>query len=158
MHRIIGATLALLCTLLLAARPVAAQGTPPPIQGVTGTIATDETIKTEHKAAGKAAEGVKKILPGGKSSSENPLEALITGSRVVVRDVAEGGDAAKTATEGVVIDVNRSRKQITIRSSDKKTHTLRVMDAAGASGAGAHVVVSLADEANAKTYDFRRVS
>jgi len=158
MHRVIGATLALLWALLATARPVAAQGTPPPIQGVTGTIATDETIKGERKAAGKVAEGVKKMLPGGKSTSENPLDALITGSRVVVRDVASGGDAAKTMTEGVVIDVNRSRKQITIRSADKKTHTLRVMDAAGASGSGDHVVVSLADQANAKTYDFRRVS
>ena len=158
MHRTIGATLALLCALLAPARPAAGQGTPPPIQGVTGTIATDETIKGEHKAAGKAAQGVKKILPGGKSTSENPLDALITGSRVAVRDVADGGVAAKTTTEGVVIDVNRSRKQITIRSSDKKTHTLRVMDAAGASGSGAHVVVSLADQANAKAYDFRRVS
>ena len=75
-----------------------------------------------------------------------------------MREVAGGGDAARTTTEGVVIDVNRSRKQITIRSGDKKTHTLRVMDAAGASGSGDHVVVSLADQANAKTYDFRRVS
>ena len=157
MHRTIGAILALLCALLLPARPVAAQGTPPPIQGVTGTIATDETIKDAHKAAGKAAQGVKKIRPGGKSTSEDPLDALITGSRVVVRDVANGGDAARTTTDGVVIDVNRSRKQITIRSADKKTHTLRVMDAAGASGSGDHVVVSLADQANAKAYDFRRV-
>src|SRR5258705_11248516 len=96
--------LALLCTLLLLARPVAAQGTPPPIQGVTGTIATDETIRGEHKAAGKAAQGVKKILPGGKSTSENPLDALITGSRVVVRQAAGGGDATRTRTEGVGID------------------------------------------------------
>jgi len=158
MPRTIGVGLVLLCALVLSARPVAAQGPPPPIQGVTGTIATDETIKTEHKAAGKVAQGVKKILPGGKSESENPLDALITGSRVVVRDVAAAGDAASTTTEGVVIDVNKSRKQITVRSGDKKTHTLRVMDAAGTSGSGDHVVVSLADQANAKAYDFRRVS
>ena len=157
MHRTIGAVLPLLCALLLLTRPIVAQGTPPPIQGVTGTIATDETIRGEHKAAGKAAQGVKKILPGGKSTSENPLDALIAGSRVVVREGAAGGDAAKATTEGVVIDVNRSRKQITIRSGDKKTHTLRVIDAAGASGSGDHVVVSLADQANAKAYDFRRV-
>ena len=157
MHRTIGVGLLLLCALLFFARPVLAQGTPPPIQGVTGTVATDETIRGEHKAAGKIAEGVKKILPGGKSTSEDPLDAFITGSRVVVRDVADGSDAAKATTEGVVIDVNRSRKQITIRSGDKKTHTLRVMDAAGTSGSGEHVVVSLADQANAKAYDFRRV-
>jgi hypothetical protein len=150
--------LALLCALWLSAGPAAAQGTAPPIQGITGTIATDETIRGEHKAAGKVAEGVKKILPGGKSSSENPLDALIAGSRVVVKDVADGGDAVQATAEGVVIDVNRSRKQITIRAADKKTQTLRVMDATGAAGSGAHVVVSLADQANAKTYDFKRVS
>src|SRR5215208_3480918 len=140
------AMLTLLCAILLPARPAVAQGAPPPIQGVTGTVATEETIRGERKAAGKIAEGVKKILPGGKSTSEDPLDALITGSRVVVREVADGG--ARTTTEGVVIDVNRSRKQITIRSGDKKTHTLRVMDAAGASGSGDHVVVSLVDQAN----------
>ena len=70
--------------------------------------------------------------------------------------MTDGGDAVKTTTEGVVIDVNRSRKQITIRAADKKTQTLRVMD--GTAPAGAHVVVSLADQAGAKTYDFKRVS
>jgi hypothetical protein len=149
-------SLTLLCALLLFAGRAAAQGAPPPIQGVTGTIATEETIKDVHKAAGKVADGVKKVLPGGKSSSENPLDALIAGSRVVVRDVADGGDAAKTTTEGVVIDVNRSRKQITIRLADKKTQTLRVMDASAP--VGAHVVVSLVDQSGAKTYDFKRVS
>src|SRR5437016_7816216 len=98
--------LTLLFALLSVAVPAAAQGTAPPIQGVTGTIATEETIKDVHKAAGKVAEGVKKVLPGGKSTSENPLDVLIAGSRVVVRDVADGGDAAKTGVAGVVIDVN----------------------------------------------------
>ena len=156
MHRTIGAALALPCAVLVFAWPAAAQGTAPPIQGITGTIATEETIRGEHKAAGKIAAGVKKVLPGGKSTSENPLDALIAGSRVVVKDMADGGEAVKATTEGVVIDVNRSRKQITIRAADKKTQTLRVMD--GTAPAGAHVVVSLADQAGAKTYDFKRVS
>jgi glutamine amidotransferase PdxT len=146
-----------LCAVLGVSSLAAAQP-PPPIQGVTGTIATDGTIKSEHKAAQKVVEGVKKILPGGNSTTENPLDALIEGSHVVVRDVADSGDALKTTTQGVVIEVNRSRKQITIRSTDKTTHTLRVMDASAASTAGAHVVVSLEDQADAKTYDFKRVS
>jgi hypothetical protein len=156
MHRTIGAALALPCAVLLFGWPAAAQGTAPPIQGITGTVATEETVRGEHKAAGKIAEGVKKVLPGGQSTSENPLDALIAGSRVVVKDMADGGEAVKATTEGVVIDVNRSRKQITVRAADKKTQTLRVMD--GTAPAGAHVVVSLADQAGAKTYDFKRVS
>lgn len=155
MPRATGGTLPLLCVLLLSARAVAAQGTAPPIQGVTGTIATEETVKGVRKAAGKVAAGVKKVLPGGKDTSADPLDVLIAGSRVVVREVA--GDAAAAATtDGVVIDVNRSRKQITIRVADKKTQTLRVMDATAP--AGAHVVVSLADQTDAKPYDFKRVS
>lgn len=156
MARHIVATLTLLCALLLPARPVAAQGTPPPIQGVTGTIATEESTRDVKKAAGKVAQGVKKVLPGGKSTSENPLDVLISGSRVILREVAGSGDAAKKTTEGVVIDVNRARKQITIRAADKKTQTLRVMDASAP--AGAHVTVSLADQKDAKAFDFTRVS
>jgi hypothetical protein len=158
MARMIGVTLTLLFAVLLGARPVAAQGTTPPIQGVTGTIATEETRREEHKAAGKIAEGVAKVLPGGKNSTDNPLDVFIVGSHVVARDVAPSGDAAPATTQGVVIDVNRSKKQITVRSADKKAHTFRVIDATGASNSGAHVALSLADQPNAKSYDFRRVS
>src|SRR5580765_1730642 len=93
-----------LCAVLGVSSSAAAQ--PPPIQGVTGTIATDGTIRSEHKAAQKVVEGVKKILPGGNGTSENPLDALIEGSHVVVRDVADSGDALKAMTQGVVIEVN----------------------------------------------------
>jgi hypothetical protein len=154
--------LALLSSLLLGSTSAVAQ-TAPPIHGVNGTMATDSTIKAEHAAGDKIAEGAarvvngaKKILPGGKGTAQDALDALITGSRVVVREVADGGEAAKTTTEGVVVDVNRSRKQITIRLADKKTQTLRVTD--GTTPAGAHVLVSLADQAGAKSYDFRPVS
>src|SRR5580765_1511466 len=92
-----------LCALLCAPSSAAAQ---PPIHGVTGTIATDATIRSEHEAAHKVVEGVKKILPGGNGTSENPLDTLIEGSRVVVRDVADSGDALKAMTQGVVIEVN----------------------------------------------------
>ena len=44
-----------LCALLCVPSLAAAQ--PPPIQGVTGTIATDGTINSEHKAAQKVVGG-----------------------------------------------------------------------------------------------------
>src|SRR3954454_9716351 len=155
MHRAIRAAPVVLCALLVWPRPAAAQAPAPPIQGVTGTIATEGSKDGVKKAAGAAARGVKKVLPGGNGASENPLDVLIAGTHVVVRDMAEGSDAAKTGVEGVVIDVNRSRKQITVRRPDKTIDTLRVMDA---TGSGAHVTVSLSDQANARPYDFRRVS
>jgi hypothetical protein len=155
MARITTATLTLLCGLLLYAQPVAAQGTPPPpIQGVTGTIATEGSRDAVKKAAGAAARGVKKILPGTKGDTTNPLDVLIAGSHVVVRE----GTAEAKGIEAIVVDVNQSKRQITVRLPDKKTDTLRLMDASGASGSGAHVLVSLSDVANPKTYDFRRVS
>jgi hypothetical protein len=154
-----------LLTLLFVSPLVAASAaaqTAPPIHGVTGTVATDSTIRSEHEAAHKIAEGAARvvgaILPGGKGTNQNPLDALIEGSQVLVRDVVDDVDAANTATEGVVIDVNRSRRQITIRSADKTIQTLRVMDGTAAAAAGAHVVVSLSDQPSAAVYDFKRVS
>jgi hypothetical protein len=153
MSRIAGATLTLLFALLLVARPVAAQGTTPPIQGVTGTIATEGSRDGVKKAAGAAARGVRKILPGTKGDTTNPLDVLIAGSHVVVRE----GSADATGVEAIVIDVNKGKQQITVRRPDKKTDTLRLMNARATSGSGPHVVVSLADVTDAKTYDFRRL-
>ena len=146
--------LALPCALLLSPAPAGAQP-PPPIQGVTGTIATDGSIEGTSKAAGAVARGVKKILPGSKASDQNPLDALIEGSHVVVRDVA--ASASASVVEGVVVDVNKKRQQITVRLADKKTQTLRVLGKATADK-GDHVIVSLADQATPVTYDFKRVS
>jgi hypothetical protein len=152
---------ALLCALLLGSTSAAAQ-TGPPIHGVTGTIATDTTIRSEHEAAnkvaegaGKVVEGAKKLLPGGKGTNQNPLDGFIEGRTVVLRDVVKADHQATEATEGVVIDVNRRRNQITVRLADRKTQTLRVAapDAAG------DVVVSYTDPAGTKVArDFKRVS
>ena len=152
--------LALLCALALSSGSASAQGAPPPIQGVTGTIATDGTIESEHKAGGAIAQGAahvaaatKKLFSfGTKGAAQDALDALAEGSRVVVQEAP-----AATADEGVVIDVNRRRQQITVRFADNKTATLRVLDRTGADQ-GAHVLVSLADRPGEKVaYDFTRV-
>jgi hypothetical protein len=155
MARIIGATVAVLCALLVPARSAAAQGTAPPIQGVTGTIATEGSRDGVKKAAGAAARGVKKALPGGKANALDPLEALIEGSHVVVQEAA----APQMRAEGVVIDVNKKRQQITVRVGDRKTQTLRVLDGGHAgSDKGARVFVSLAEQVGEKVaYEFTRV-
>ena len=145
--------LTLLCALPLSSRPASAQQPPPPIQGVTGTIATEGTIDAEHKAAHTIAEGaayvvdsVKKILPGGKGTKQNPLDDFAEGSRVILRDVAKVDGESPATTEGVVVDVNHRKNQITIRLADKKTETLRV----ATPDATADVVVSYTDNTGAK--------
>ncbi len=146
--------LALVMVASLSGAPAAAQGTAPPIQGVTGTIATEGSRDGVKKAAAAAARGVKKILPGGKATDQDPFSVLIEGSRIVVQE----GAAPASSAEGVVIDVNKKRQQLTVRFADKTTQTLRVLDRSGATP-GAHVVVSLADQPGEKiTYDFTRVS
>jgi hypothetical protein len=81
------------------------------------------------------------------------LAGMVEGNRVVLRDPAKADDEAAT-TEGVVVDVNRKRNQITIRLADKKTETLRLSP-----DASADVVVSYTDNAGKKiARDFKRVS
>ncbi len=147
--------LLLVLSSLVYAAPASAQGTAPPIQGVTGTVATEGSRDGVKKAAGAAARGVKKVLPGGKASAQDPLTALIEGSRVVVQEAA----APEMRAEGVVIDVNKKRQQITVRVGDRKTQTLRVLEGSNAGSAkGARVFVSLADQVGEKiAYEFTRV-
>jgi hypothetical protein len=159
LSRTAGFGLALLCALPIGVAPAAAQ-TAPPIHGVTGTMATDATVRAEGEAGhaiaegvGRVVDGAKKILPGGKGTSQNPLEGLIEGDRVVLRDAARAGGEAPTS-EGVVVDVNRKRNQITVRLADKKIETLRL----SAPDSEAEVVVSYTDSTGKKiTHDFNRV-
>jgi hypothetical protein len=152
--------LALLCAVPLGSAAARAQ-TAPPIHGITGTVATDATIRGEHEAARAIAEGAervvdgaKKILPGGKATPRNPLDGFLEGNRVVLRDAAHADGEAAT-TEGVVVDVNKRRNQITVRLADKKTETLRV----AAPDGGVDVVVSFTDATGARVArDFKRVS
>jgi hypothetical protein len=158
-------TLALLGAFTMGSSPANAQ-TAPPIHGVTGTVATDSTIKSEHEAAhavaegaGKVVDGAKKVLPGGKGTKENPLDGFIEGRRVVLQERAEGDGAAAKTTEATVVDVNRRRSQITVRFADRKTQTLRLADGAAADQGAAPVVVSYTDATGARiARDFKLVS
>ena len=62
------------------------------------------------KAAGAAARGVKKVLPGTKGDTTDPLDVLIAGSHVLVRE----GAADTKGVEAVVVDVNKGKQQITV--------------------------------------------
>ena len=142
--------LALVFVLLTGSALVSSAQTAPPIHGVTGTIATDTSIRDEHGLAHGIARGASKLMSMGRQrTDQNPLDVLIEGSHVVVRDAA-------TSVEGVVIDVNRSRQQITVRFADRHTETFRVLDPSAA-GQGAHVAVTLADRPGASSYEFKRV-
>src|SRR5215831_11146039 len=80
---------ALFGTVALGASPTFAQ---PPIQGVTGTIATEATIKSEHKAANKIVveteDGVEHVYDAAKGlvvhGGPDSLSDLKPGTTVVI--------------------------------------------------------------------------
>jgi hypothetical protein len=144
MHRLgVVPLLALLCALALNSRPVSAQ-TAPPIGG-------------EYEGAHGIAEGVghvvgyAKKLFGIKGGGQDPLDGFSEGRKVVLREGTE-------STEGVVIDVNRSRQQITVRLEGGTTETLKAGERTPAADVPA-VIVSYKDAAGATvTRDFKKVS
>jgi hypothetical protein len=157
MYRLGGAwLLTLLFALPLSSRPASAQ-TAPPIGGFTGTYVPDATVKGEYEGAHDILEGVDhlvgyaKKLFGIKGGVQDPLDGFTEGRKVVLREGTE-------STEGVVIDVNRSRQQITVRLEGGTTETLKVGERSPAADAPA-VIVSYKDAAGATvTRDFKKVS
>jgi hypothetical protein len=153
-----------------------AQG--PPIHGVTGTIATEATIKSEYKAANKivveSEDGVEHIYDAAKGlavhGGKPPLSDLTPGTTVIIHYTADGtaqeidrveADGLNT-TEGIVTKVERRTKQITIRYDNGTIETLNLTDRAAADvgkhiGEDTRIVVYYSDDAGGKvTHYFRK--
>ena len=169
-------TLQLLGLMTLIVAPIHAQG--PPIHGLTGTIATQATIKAEHKAANKIVvateDGVEHIydvakgvlVHGGKDS----LSDLKPGTTVVIhytadniaREVDRIGPDGLSTTEGIVTKVDRGKKMITLRYDNGRIETLKLTDRAAADvgkgiEADTRIVVYYSDEAGGKvTHYFKK--
>jgi hypothetical protein len=133
----------------------AAQQPPPPIHGVTGTIATEGTIQETYAGANKilvkAADGVEHLfhlgrrstVHGGDAAGDEALRGLKKGARVVVHYTQQGenltaeeidrlGDEGLKQMEGAVIAVNRGDRTLAIRLADGTRQTLRLSDRAAA--------------------------
>ena len=139
----------------------AAAQEPPPIDGVTGTVALEGTVVQEHAAANtvivKTVDGVEHLfhftkdllVHGGKGSGVDALQGLRDGTTVAVHYTVVGGDAAVleldqisddglSVTEGTVIRIDRGRKQITIRFDNGKAEVFQLTERA-ASGVGKEI-------------------
>jgi hypothetical protein len=157
---------------------------PVPVQGVTGTIATEGTVKDVHEAGNTVivgtVDGVEHVfhytkdllVHGGKGP--DALRGLKAGSSVVVHYTVEGaneaaheidrlGDEGLKSTEGVVTRVDRGRKQIAIKFADGKTETFRLTDRAAedagkevrrATKDAGQVIVYYSDEGGQKVAHF----
>jgi hypothetical protein len=126
---------------------------PPPISGVTGTVALEGTVDQEHAAANtvvvKTVDGVEHVfhfakdllVHGDKGAGVEALRGLRSGTTVVVHYTVAGKEASAReidrvdanglkTTEGVVTRVDRGRKQITVRLDDGKIETFALTDRA----------------------------
>lgn len=148
---------------------------PPAIQGVTGTIATEATIKDEKKAGNKIVvateDGAEHVYDAAKDlvvhPGKNPLADLKPGTTVVihytpdntVHEIDRVGENGLSVTEGIVSNINRGKKEITIRFDNGKTETLQLTDRAAVDAGRAlksipdgttRVVIYYSDEAKGK--------
>jgi hypothetical protein len=128
---------------------------PPPIHGVTGTIATEGTVQETYDGASKilvkAADGIERLfhlnrrstVHSGDAAGDEALRSLKKGTPVVVHYTMEGenltaeeidrlGDEGLKQMEGVVTAVNRNERTISIRLADGTGQTLRLSDRAAA--------------------------
>ena len=87
---------ALLCALLMGAAPAAGQ-TQPPIHGVTGTVATDATVRAEGEAGHAIAEGVGKVVDGAKKICRAPRARRRTRWKDCSRGTASSCETQRTA-------------------------------------------------------------
>jgi hypothetical protein len=136
---------------LIAVVDARAAQQPPPIQGVTGTIATDGTIQEvsegAHSIFVKAADGVGRLfrlnrrstVHSGDAAGDEVLRALKKGTSVVVHYTTDGenltaeeidrlGDKGLKQMEGVITAVNRGDRTISIKLADGTRQTLRLSD------------------------------
>src|SRR5579862_4058578 len=156
--------------LALGTASTHAQG-PPPIHGVTGTMATEATIKDEHKAANKIVveteDGAEHIYDAAKGlvvhGGKDPLSDLKPGTTVIIHYTADNtaqevdrvGTGGLSTTEGIATKIDRGKKEITIRYDNGTIEKLKLTDRAAADAGGnvkpdTRVVVYYSDEAGGK--------
>lgn len=131
------------------ATPLMAQ-TPPPIGGVSGTVAPegsgDQAEAGANAIVAKTADGTrhllraaKDLLMHGKASApvNDFLSELRPGSAVVLHYAVPGADAAALGPdrledtkvhEGMVLSINRGKQEISVRLEDKTVDTLQLAE------------------------------
>ena len=134
---------------LLALPAVHAEQQPPPIDGVTGTIALEGTVDQTSEAGKtvivKTVDGIRHLFQvtektavhGGAAAGVDSLRGLEAGSRIVVHYTAKAGQQTALEVdrldaqglkvmEGVVSRVDRVGREMSIRLADGSTQTLRL--------------------------------
>jgi len=151
----------------LAGAPRAAAGQqPPPIHGVTGTVATEESARDTKEAGRGIFSRVAKILglsrrpaDSTNAAAEEAFAALEAGTRVTVAAEPAPETPNPPETEAVIMDVNRTEHTLVIRLEDGTRQSLRLADGTSRAGDRGAVVVFVKNAAGERTtHHFKRVS
>lgn len=173
--------------VLSVASPMHAQNRPP----LTEPVALEGTMKSFYKGAKvvivTTMDGVEHvyrftkdlIVHGGRKPGVDALEGLREGTTVVIHEDAGGeqasaeeidvlGDDGLKISEGIVTDIDRGKKEITIRYDNGQIETLQMTTRAAAestpdldeaSNQPTRIVVYYSDEEGNKiAHYFRKVS
>jgi hypothetical protein len=148
-----------------AAIGVRAEQQAPPIHGVTGTVATEESRKDTKEAGRGIFSRVARLFGAGKgttaaedAAADEIMAGLKAGTRVMVGKPAGDGTPAVPETDAVIMNVNPEERTISIRLEDGTRQTLQLADAS--SGAGDRGVVVFVKNAagDATPHYFKRIN
>ena len=153
-----------------------AEQEPPPIHGVTGTIATEETVREVHDGAravlSKAASlfhwGRPSEVPSDEAAGDETLAGLKTGAVILVHNPAAGehltsGQIERLAGDGlnqveaVILAVSRTDRTISIRLADGTHQTIRLSERPVRVGADDVVVFAKDDAGERVAHYFKRI-
>ena len=181
-------TTALAAGLMLIGPAAASAQPPPPIDGVTGTLALEGSVEKTYEGVNtfvvKTLDGIehlfhlteRTVVHGGNAAGDDVLRGLDEGSKVVVHYTVDGehktadevdrlGENGLTTVEGVITKVDRRAKTMSIQLADGSRQTFHLTKRAAANvgsdvaGGTARVVVYVNDEAGrAIAHFFKRIS
>ena len=124
----------LLALTVVPAPDARAEQQPPPIHGVTGTVATEESRKDTKEAGRGIMSRVAGLLGLGRkdavgdAAADEIMAGLKAGTRVMVGSPTADGTPAVPETEAVIMNVNPAERTIAIRLEDGTRQTLRLAD------------------------------
>jgi hypothetical protein len=153
-----------------------AEQQPPPIHGVTGTVATENTVREVHDGARAVLSKTARLfrwsrqseVPTGDAAGDETLAGLRTGTIILVHNPAAGehltsGQIERLAgdglnqVEGVILAVSRTDRTISIRLADGTRQTIQLSQRPVRVGAD-DVVVFAKDEAGERVaHYFKRI-
>ena len=164
-HAVATASLAAGICVATATSARAEQQQPPPIHGVTGTVATEESRKDTKEAGRGIFSRVARLFGAGKDSTaaedaaaSEIMAGLKAGTRVMVGNPSVDGTPAEPETEAVIMDANPAERTISIRLEDGTRQTLQLADVSSRAGDRGVVVFVKNAAGDATPHYFKRIN